>query len=104
MSDVEDTETEQDSFHDSHHDQEMQVLLEGVEDMTLSFVGRPDYETVTMYVIDPETMEPQFPVFECEKEHFEMVLEQASGALMNAEGDYPSMPGYDPDSAGGDDE
>jgi hypothetical protein len=82
-------------FHDKQHGKELHVQLPGYEDMTLSFVGRPDYGTVTMYVFDMETAEPLMPVFECEKDHFEMLLEQASGALMNANGDYPQSPGLD---------
>jgi hypothetical protein len=93
--------SEDKTFHESHNDKEMQVLVDGFEGMTLSFVGRPDYGTVTMYIIDPETLEPQVPVFECEREHFETVLEQASGALMNAEGNYPSMPHFEEAHCGG---
>jgi len=38
-------------------------------------------------VIDPETGEPQAPLFECTAEHFDLLLEQASGALMDARGE-----------------
>lgn len=87
-----DSEARGEYFHEQHHEGDLQVQLPDYEDKALSFVGRPDYGKITLYVFDRETMEPLFPVFECGKEHFEMLLEQASGALINAAGDYPSMP------------
>jgi len=37
-----------------------------------------------MYVVQTDPYEPLFPVFECKAEHFELLLEQASGALIDA--------------------
>jgi hypothetical protein len=90
-------------FHDRFHDDELQLLVPGAEDMTVSFVGREDTRTVTCYVIDPETQEPQAPLFECDAEHFDMLLEQASGALMDARGETDHLDvDHQPTGAGGD--
>jgi len=67
----------------------LQIQLPEYDQYSLSFVGRPDYETVTLYLFDMAENKPVAPIFECDKEHFELLLEQASGALMNAEGDFP---------------
>jgi len=81
-----------DWMYPPNHDGDLQVHIDGHENMALSFVGRPDYGTVELCVFDTEEMQAVDTVFECKKEHFEMLLEQASGALMNAEGDFPQRP------------
>jgi uncharacterized protein (UPF0218 family) len=81
-----------DYVHATDDGKEFHWLVDGCEDMAASFVGREDAGTVTLYAIDPDNPVDKIPIMECEKEHFELVLEQASGALMNAEGDYPNMP------------
>jgi O-glycosyl hydrolase len=74
---------------------EMQVLLPGYKDCALAFTGREETETVTCHLYDYEKQARIKPVFECKKDHFELFFEQASGALMNANGDYPQSPNHD---------
>lgn len=91
--------TDGEFHHERHHDGHLQIQVPELEHCSLSFVGREDTETVTCYAFDLEEQEPVFPLFEVKKENFESLLEQASGALINANGDYPSVPGVGGDSA-----
>lgn len=91
--------TDEEFHHERHHDGDLQVQVPELEHCSLSFVGRENTETVTCYAFDLEEQKPAFPLFEVKKEIFESLLEQASGALMNANGDYPQVPELEGDSA-----
>lgn len=72
-------------FHDETCDKPLAVHIPGCEDMSLSFVGREDYQTVTCYAIDRDNPWNKVPLFEVKLERFEFLLEQASGAKIDAE-------------------
>lgn len=91
--------TDGEFHHERHHDGDVQVQVPELEECTLSFVGREGTETVTCYAFDLDEQKPAFPLFEVKKDGFETLLEQASGALMNANGDYPQRPELERDSA-----